>query len=472
MRRFKKKIRVFLISILLLCNNSLSSFSKEIPGSFADLAEKLMPSVVNISTTTTVTTQSNPFPFQFPPGSPFEDMFKEFGAPQERKSAALGSGFIIDEKGIVITNNHVIQDAEDIIVRVNGDKEFKAQVIGADPLSDIAVLKLDSNEKFIPVKFGNSDKARIGDWVIAIGNPFGFGGTVTSGIISARNRSLGLTRYEDYIQTDASINSGNSGGPLFDLNGDVIGINTAILGRSGSIGIGFAIPSNSAKIVIDQLVEFGETKRGWLGVRIQDVTKEIADVENLDEPRGALVASVADNSPSQKAGVKAGDIILEFNGEKIKEMKELPTIVARTEVGKNVKVKIWRNKKEIIKTITLGRLETSEDFKVAEKKASPKETSIDELKINVRLINKEDIKSRNLPNQTSGLVITKIENDSPLKGSIELNSIILEAQKKKIRSIEDLSKVINNVLKSDQKTILLVIYNSQNQRRYIGIKLD
>ena len=467
-----KKLKLFFICVLFLCNYSLVSHSKEIPGSFADLAEKLMPSVVNISTTTTVTTQSNPFPFQFPPGSPFEDMFKEFGAPQERKSAALGSGFIIDEKGIVVTNNHVIQDAEDIIVRVNGDKEFKAKVIGADPLSDIAVLKLDSNEEFVPVKFGNSDKARIGDWVIAIGNPFGFGGTVTSGIISARNRSLGLTRYEDYIQTDASINSGNSGGPLFDLNGDVIGINTAILGRSGSIGIGFAIPSNSAKIVIDQLVEFGETKRGWLGVRIQNVTKEIADVENLDEPRGALVASVAENSPSKEAGVKAGDIILEFNGEKIKEMKELPTIVARTEVGKNVKVKIWRNKKEIIKTIKLGRLETSEDFKVAEKKASPKETSIDKLKINVRLINKEDIKSRNLPNQTSGLIITKIENDSPLKGSMELNSIILEAQKKKIRTIKDLSDVVKKVLNSDQKTILLVIYNSQNQRRYIGIKLD
>jgi len=467
-----RKINLFFVSVLFLLNSSLASYSKEIPGSFADLAEKLMPSVVNISTTTTVTTQSNPFPFQFPPGSPFEDMFKEFGAPQERKSAALGSGFIINEKGIVVTNNHVIQDAEDIIVRVNGDKEFKAKVIGADPLSDIAVLKLDSDEMFVPVKFGNSDKARIGDWVIAIGNPFGFGGTVTSGIISARNRSLGLSRYEDYIQTDASINSGNSGGPLFDLNGDVIGINTAILGRSGSIGIGFAIPSNSAKIVIDQLVEFGETKRGWLGVRIQDVTKEIADVENLDEPRGALVASVAENSPSEKAGVKAGDIILEFNGEKIKEMKELPTIVARTEVGKNVKVKIWRNKKEIIKTIKLGRLETSEDFKVAEKKTSPKETSIDKLKINVRLINKEDIKSRNLPNQTSGLVITKIENDSPLKGSVELNSIILEAQKKKIRSIDDLSGVVKKVLNSDQKTILLVIYNSQNQRRYIGIKLD
>ena len=327
-------IKTIFFSIVFTLFFYVNSFSQSIPSSFADLAEKLMPSVVNISTTQTVTTTTNPFPFQFPPGSPFEDMFKEFGTPQERQSTALGSGFIIDEKGIVVTNNHVIQDAEDIIVRVNGDKEFKAKVIGADPLSDIAVLQLETNKKFIPVKFGNSDKARIGDWVIAIGNPFGLGGTVTSGIISARNRSIGLSRYEDFIQTDASINSGNSGGPLFDMNGDVIGINTAILGRSGSIGIGFSIPSNSAKLVIDQLIKFGETKRGWLGVRIQDETKEIAEVEKLDKPRGALVASVAKNSPSDKAGVEAGDIILEFNGVTIKEMKELPIIVARTEVGK------------------------------------------------------------------------------------------------------------------------------------------
>ena len=466
------KIKTLIISVFLVVSFSKNSISKEIPASFADLAEKLMPSVVNISTTTTVTTQSNPFPFQFPPGSPFEDMFKEFGTPQERKSSALGSGFIIDEKGIVITNNHVIQDAEDIIVRFNDEKEFNAQVIGADPLSDIAVLQLDTKEKFKPVKFGNSDKARIGDWVIAIGNPFGFGGTVTSGIISARNRSLGLSRYEDYIQTDASINSGNSGGPLFDMNGDVIGINTAILGRSGSIGIGFAIPSNSAKIVIDQLIEFGETKRGWLGVRIQDVTKEIEEVENLDKPRGALVASVASNSPSEKAGVKAGDIILEFDGKLIQEMKQLPAIVAKTKVGKKVNVKIWRNKKEIEKTIILGRLETSEDFKVSEKNPPLKETSIENLKITVREITKDDIKNRNLPNQTSGLVITQIENDSPLNGSIEVNSIIIEAQKKKIRKANDLDQVVKQVLESNQKTILLVIYNSQNQRRYIGIKLD
>ena len=468
------KIKTTFLALILLLNFVPISNSQNIPNSFADLAEKLMPSVVNISTTQTVVTRSNPFPnFQFPPGSPFEDMFKEFGTPQERQSSALGSGFIIDEEGIIVTNNHVIEGAEDIVVQVNGEKKFKANVLGADPLSDIAVLKIQTNQKFVPVKFGDSDKARIGDWVIAIGNPFGLGGTVTSGIISARNRSIGLSRYEDYIQTDASINSGNSGGPLFDMNGDVIGINTAILGRSGNVGIGFSIPSNSAKIVIDQLVKFGETKRGWLGVRIQDVTKEIAEVEKLDRPRGALVASVAPNSPSEKAGVKSGDIILEFNGEKIEQMKELPIIVARTEVGKKVKVKIWRNKKEIIKSITLGRLETSEDFKISEKKVEvPKETLIENLKIKVRKLSGQDIKSRNLPNQTNGLVITSVEKNSPLSGSIEVNSIILEAQKKKIRTVEDLNQSLKQVLNSNQKTILLVIYNSQNQKRYIGVKLD
>ena len=449
-------------------------FAKDIPESFADLAERLMPSVVNISTTTTVITNTNPFKnFQFPPGSPFEDMFKEFGTPQKRKSSALGSGFIIDAKGIVITNNHVIQGAEDIVVRVGGDKEYKAKIIGSDPLSDIAVLQIESKEKFIPVKFGDSDKARIGDWVIAIGNPFGLGGTVTAGIISARNRSIGLSRYEDYIQTDASINQGNSGGPLFDMDGNVIGINTAILGQSGSIGIGFSIPSNSAEKVIGQLIEFGETKRGWLGVRIQVVTQEIADVEKLSEPSGALVASVAKKSPSEKAGIKAGDIILEFNGIKIKEMSELPKIVAQTEVGKIVEVKVWRNKKEIIKNIKLGRLETSEDFK-EEKKEAEEKVDIEEiksLKIRVRKLTKKDIEIRKLPNQTTGLVITSIDNNSPIK-ALSVNDIIVEAQKKKIKSIKDLESIVEQVLKSNQKTILFAIYNNQNQRRYIGVKLD
>ena len=469
-----KKIKFLFLAFIFTFSFSTLSNSQSVPASFADLAERLMPSVVNISTTQTVTTTSNPFPFQFPPGSPFEDMFKEFGTPQERKSSALGSGFIIDEKGIVVTNNHVIQDAEDIIVRVNGDQEYKAKVVGADPLSDIAVLQLETKDKFTPVAFGDSDKARIGDWVIAIGNPFGLGGTVTSGIISARNRSIGLSRYEDYIQTDASINSGNSGGPLFDMNGDVIGINTAILGRNGSIGIGFSIPANSAKIVIDQLIEFGETKRGWLGVRIQDVSQEIADVEKLDEPRGALVASVAKNSPSDKAGIKAGDIILEFNGVKINQMKELPAIVAKTKVGKKVKVKVWRHQKEITKNVLLGRLETSEDFKVSEKKEPvEKQTSeIESLKITVRLLNNEDIKTRKLPNQITGLVVTKIENDSPLKNTtLAVNDVITEAQKKKIKSINDLREVAQKVINSNQQTILLAIYNNQNQRRYLGVKL-
>ena len=469
-----KKIKIFFLTLLVINFSSFVS-AQNAPESFADLAERLMPSVVNISTTQTIVTNVNPFPFQFPPGSPFEDMFKEFSTPQKRKASALGSGFIIDAKGIVVTNNHVIKDAEDIIIRVEGDTEYieyKAKVIGADPLSDIAVLKIESSDKFIPVKLGDSDKARIGDWVIAIGNPLGLSGTVTSGIISARNRNIGLSRYEDYIQTDASINVGNSGGPLFNMEGDVIGINTAILGREGNIGIGFAIPSNSAKKVIDQLIEFGETKRGWLGVRIQQVTKEIADVEKLDEPRGALVASVAENSPSDKAGIKAGDIILEFDGTDIKEMTELPKIVAQTEVGKTVEVKIWRNKKELTKKITLGRLETSEDFMSERKETDHNISEIESLKITVRILSTKDIEDRKLPKNTSGLVITGIKKDSPVINYLRVNDIIIEAQKNKIKSIEDLEIVVNNVLQSDEKTILFVIYNNQNQRRYIGIKLD
>jgi len=469
MFKIYKSLIIFIIIIF-----STQAYTKDAPASFADLAERLMPSVVNISTTTTVITNTNPFPgFKFPPGSPFEDMFKEFGTPQKRKASALGSGFIIDKKGIVITNNHVIQDAEDIVVTVNGEKEFKAKIIGKDPLSDIAVLQIESKEKFTPVAFGDSDKARIGDWVIAIGNPFGLGGTVTAGIISARNRSIGLSRYEDYIQTDASINSGNSGGPLFDMNGNVIGINTAILGQSGSIGIGFSIPSNSAKKVIDQLIKFGETKRGWLGVRIQVVTKEIAEIEKLDEARGALVASVADKSPSAKAGIKAGDIIIEFNGVKINEMKELPKIVAQTEVGKTVDVKVWRNKKAIIKKIKLGRLETSSDFKEDEKetKAEPEISEIKSLKITTRSLTKKDIAERKLPNQTTGLVITNIDKSSPVN-YLSVNDIIVEVQKKKIKSPKDLEKIVEAALRSNQKTILIVVYNNQNQRRYIGVKLD
>ena len=469
---YKKILNYCLIFILLNFPTSFA-YSKTAPSSFADLAEKLMPSVVNISSTQTIKTTSNPFPFQFPPGSPFEDMFKEFNTPTERKATALGSGFIIDKKGIVVTNNHVIQGAEDILVSVNGS-EYKAEVIGTDPYMDLAVLKIESKETFKPVTFGNSDTARVGDWVIAIGNPFGFGGTVTSGIISSRNRDIGLTRYDDFIQTDASINVGNSGGPLFDLDGKVIGINTAIIapGQSGSIGIGFAIPSNPASKVIDQLIKFGETKRGWLGVRIQEVTKEIADIEDLEKPEGALVASVSENSPADKAGIKAGDIILEFDGKRVDTMRKLPKLVAQTKVGKRVVLKIWRNQKLISKKVLLGRLESSKEFK-AENKTLTETTNdiiIEALKISVRDLNKDDINERKLPKNTKGVVVTQIYEKSPLT-FLAINDVIVELQKKKIINAKQFSELVDKTIKSGEQTLMLAIFNSKNQRSYLTVKL-
>ena len=472
MKIFRRILNFNLILIFLTLPATLS-YSKSTPNSFADLAEKLMPSVVNISSTQTIKTTANPFPFQFPPGSPFEDMFKEFNRPSERKATALGSGFIIDKKGIVVTNNHVIQGADDIIVSVNGS-EYKAKVVGKDPYMDLAVLKIESDEKFKPVSFGDSDKARVGDWVIAIGNPFGFGGTVTSGIISSRNRDIGLTRYDDFIQTDASINQGNSGGPLFDLNGKVIGINTAIIapGQSGSIGIGFAIPSNPASKVINQLIEFGETKRGWLGVRIQQVTEEIAELEKLERAEGALVASVSEKSPADKAGIKAGDIILEFDGKKVDTMRTLPKLVAQTEVGKRVAIKVWRSQRLISKSVILGRLESSQQYKAENETEtdSSEFVKIEDLKIFIRDLNKEDISKRNLPKNTSGVVVTKIEEGSPLIFVSE-NDLIVELQKKKVVSSKQFSKLIKDIIKSGEKTLYLAIYNSGNQRSYITVKL-
>ena len=462
--------KIFFILIVFIFGPYYSV--KAVPDSFADLAEELMPSVVNISTTQTVRTTSNQFPFQFPPGSPFEEMFKDFQTPTERKASSLGSGFVIKENGTVITNNHVIAGADDILVKVNS-KEYKAKVIGADPYMDIAVLKVQTNDSFAPVKFGDSDKARVGDWVVAIGNPFGLGGTVTSGIVSARNRDIGMTRYDDFIQTDASINQGNSGGPLFNLKGEVVGINTAIIapGQSGSIGIGFAIPANAASKVIDQLINFGETRRGWLGVRIQEVTKEIAEAVELKKAEGALVASVGEKSPADKAGIKAGDIILEFDEKTIDTMRTLPKVVANTKVGKIVKIKIWRNKQLISKNLKLGRLESSEEFK--EKKTKTKKTEeveIQKLKINVRNLSNEDVLSRKLKIK-KGVVITEISNKSPLKGLLNVGDIIIEAKRKPINNSSDLKNIVDN-LKKGEKNLLLSIIDNNNRRRYLGVKIN
>ena len=466
--RYIKKI---LFSLLIL-NTVYSTAVNAVPNSFADLAEKLMPSVVNISTTQTVKSTSNQFPFQFPPGSPFEELFKDYQRPTERKASSLGSGFIIKENGTVITNNHVIAGADDILIRVNS-KEYKAKVLGADPYMDIAVLKMQTKDKFNVVKFGDSDKARVGDWVVAIGNPFGLGGTVTSGIVSARNRDIGMTRYDDFIQTDASINQGNSGGPLFNLKGEVVGINTAIIapGQSGSIGIGFAIPANAASKVIDQLINYGETRRGWLGVRIQEVTKEIAEAVDLKKAEGALIASVGEKSPADKAGVKAGDIILEFDGKKIDTMRTLPKVVANTEVGKKVKLQIWRDKKLITKNLKLGRLESSEEFK--EKKTKTKKTEefeIENLKITVRDLKKEDISSRNLK-ISKGVVITEIMNKSPLKDLVKIDDIIIEVGRSPVTNSTDLKNIVDKIFKQGDKNMLLSIIDSNNRRRYLGVKI-
>ena len=463
--------RQLIISIIFL-NVSTNAFSKVIPDSFADLAERLMPSVVNISTTQTIKTSANPLPFEFPPGSPFGEMFKDYQRPTERKASSLGSGFIINKNGTVITNNHVIANAEDILVKV-GEKEYKAKVLGADPLADIAVLKIISKDEFSPVNFGDSDKSRVGDWVVAIGNPFGLGGTVTSGIISAKKRDINLTRYDDFIQTDASINQGNSGGPLFNLKGEVIGINTAIIapGRTGSIGIGFAIPANAANLVIGQLLEFGETRRGWLGVRIQEVTKEIADVEKLKKPRGALIASVSENSPADKAGLKAGDIILTFDGKEIETMRNLPKAVAGTKVGKSVNLEIWRNKRIISKRLVLGRLEASKEYKKEKKKTKLVEIDVKSLKISVRDINTEDRIKRKLAKNVRGVVVLKILNKSPLTNKLSLNDIILEIQKKEVDT-NSIETVVANIIKTGEKTILLTVINQENQRRYVGVKVN
>ena len=471
----KNTKKIFLYFILFYFIVNFEGRAKAVPNSFADLAQKLMPSVVNISTTQTVRTTSNQFPFQFPPGSPLEEMFKDFQRPTERKASSLGSGFIIKENGTVITNNHVIAGADDILIKVNS-KEYKAEVIGADPYMDIAVLKMKTNDKFSPVNFGDSDKARVGDWVVAIGNPFGLGGTVTSGIISARNRDIGMTRYDDFIQTDASINQGNSGGPLFNLKGEVVGINTAIIapGQSGSIGIGFAIPANAAEKVIDQLINFGETRRGWLGVRIQEVTKEIAEAVELKKSEGALVASVGENSPADKAGIKAGDIILEFDGKKIDTMRTLPKVVANTKVGKSVQLKIWRDKKLISKNLKLGRLEFSEEFKEKKTKAKKtKEVEIQNLKISVRDLSAEDISTRKLEKISGGVIITEISNTSPLKGLANINDIIIEAKRTPIEDTSDLKNVVNKIVKKGEKNLLLLIIDSNNnRRRYLGVKLN
>ena len=341
----------------------------------ADVAEQVIDAVVNISTSQKVDPHADELP-DLPPGSPMEKFFDQFfknhhgqggdnSDEAPRRVNSLGSGFIIDPSGLVVTNNHVIADADEISVILNDGTKLKADLVGKDTKADLALLRVHADKPLKSVKFGDSDKLRLGEWVIAIGNPFSLGGTVTAGIVSARNRDINSGPYDNYIQTDAAINRGNSGGPLFNLDGEVIGINTAIISPSGgSIGIGFAVPSDTAVDVIDQLRQYGEVRRGWLGVRIQQVTDDIAESLNISPPRGALVAGIDDKGPAKPAGIEPGDVIVTFDGHDVKEMHDLPRIVADTPVGKTVDVVVIRKGKEETHKVTVGRL--ADNTKVAE----------------------------------------------------------------------------------------------------------
>jgi serine protease Do len=464
--------------------NPNASNAKAAPESFADLADKLLPSVVNISTTQVIEGRSGMELPKLPPGTPFEELFKEFfdrnhSEQRSRKATSLGSGFIIGKGKYVVTNNHVIQDADEITVVLHDNTRIKAELVGRDPKTDLAVLKIEPKKKLAGVEFGNSDKSRVGDWVMAIGNPFGLGGTVTAGIISARGRDINSGPYDDFLQTDASINRGNSGGPMFNLKGLVIGINTAIFSPSGgSVGIGFAIPSRVAEPVIKQLIKHGQVRRGWLGVHIQAVTEEIAEALGLNEVAGALVSNVIPDSPAEKARIRAGDIILKFNNKKVDKMRSLPRIVADTEVGKSVPIEIWRNNKNLNLSAVIEELD-EETTKIAIKtgKSNNKSEvrSIQELGIRLSSISDSLKEKFSLEKDAKGLVIIEVIEGGPAaEKGISSGDLIVEAgQQETTRpfSIEVLQSIVNEAKKSRHKSVLLLI-EAQGRLRWVSIKVD
>jgi serine protease Do len=465
------------------------------PDSFADLAAKLLPSVVNISTTQTLKSDrgrehAGPEIPQFPPGSPFEEFFKDFfdhGAPkggrpeaQPRKATSLGSGFVIDPAGYVVTNNHVIADADEITVILHDDTNLKAELIGRDTKTDIALLKVKTDKPLSAAVWGDSDASRVGDWVLAIGNPFGLGGSVTAGILSARQRDINSGPYDDFLQTDASINRGNSGGPMFNMDGQVIGINTAIYSPSGgSIGIGFAIPSALAKAVVAELQNEPDhnVHRGWLGVRIQAVTDEIAESLGLDKVKGALIASVSDNGPAQLAGIQAGDVVLSFDGREVSDMRRLPRLVAETPVGKTVPVTLWRKRKENSVEVKVGRLEES-DQKQASVQQTPKKSAKEEAGV-VKTLGltlsgvTADLKEKfSLSGDSKGVVVVDVAKDSPAAAKgVRPGDLIMEAAQEEVKNPGEVSSKIDEAKKSGRKSILLLV-ERQGDLRFIALRLD
>jgi serine protease Do len=448
--------------------------ARSAPESFADLAESLLPGVVNISSSQNVSARSGPDVPVFPPGSPFEKFFKDFmdknkpgqqGKPAPpRRMQSLGSGFIVDPSGIVITNNHVIDGADEITVTLHDGTTLKAKLLGRDDRTDIAVLQVKPTKPLHAVQFGDSDKARVGDWVLAIGNPFGLGGSVTAGIISARGRDISQGPYDNFIQTDAAINKGNSGGPLFNMAGEVIGINTAIYSPSGgSIGIGFSIPSNLAKTVVAQLRDFGHARRGWLGVRIQQVTPDIAESLGLKDASGAMIAGVNDGGPADTAKLRNGDVILKFNSQDVKEMRSLPRIVAETEIGKDVPVVVWRDGRELTLTAKVGEMPDDQKQAAAtpDKPASPKNLELADLGLKLEPITDETRDKYQLNTDQKGVLITEVASGTPAadKG-LKPGDVIVEVQQEEVKTPADVQDRVEKLRKSSRKSVLMLVQNS------------
>jgi serine protease Do len=455
------------------------SLAQRGPQSVAPVAEKLMDAVVNISTSQTVKgPQGVPLP-KVPKGSPFEDLFDDFfnkkgGRPQgDRKVSSLGSGFVIDGKeGLVVTNNHVIDGADEIILNFHDGSKLKVdKVLGRDTKTDLALLKVTPKKPLVAVKFGSSANMKIGDWVMAIGNPFGLGGSVTVGIVSAKQRDIQSGPYDDYIQTDASINKGNSGGPLFNMDGDVIGVNTAIISPSGgSIGIGFAVPSDAAMAVLDQLKQFGETRRGWLGVKIQSITDDIAETLGVKENTGALVSSVTADGPAAKAGIEAGDVILKFDGKEVSTVRGLPRIVAQTPIGRTVDVELLRKGQKKSMKVLVARL-VEED---ADKKTVPEKVA-DKALIGLKMtpLTDELRQKYGVDAKIKGVVVTEIDPASPAAAkNVKVGDVIVEAAQEQIETVEDLTKAVEKVRKTGRKQVLLRVDGAKGDTRFVALPIE
>ena len=482
MNAFRPLARFVLVfvAVAALSASGAPAYSRAAPESFADLAAKLLPAVVNVSTSQVLKKSDDegagPQVPRFPPGSPFEEFFKDFFDRQQREApqrrvTSLGSGFIIDPTGYIVTNNHVIADADEITVTLHDDTKLSARLVGRDTKTDLALLKVDPVKPLPSVPFGDSAKSRVGDWVLAIGNPFGLGGTVTAGIVSARQRDINSGPYDDFIQTDASINRGNSGGPMFNLQGEVIGINTAIFSPSGgSVGIGFAIPSNLARPIVEQLRKYGKARRGWLGVRIQSVTDEIAQSLSLKEATGALVASVTKGGPAEKYKIHVGDVILRFDGKKVEEMRRLPRIVAETPIGKDVTVDVWRNGKLIHLPVQLGEFPEDEQKVAKAPVAKPNGAKHEEVaELGVRLAPMSDeLRARfKLGEEVEGVVITDVApGGAAAEKQIMPGSVIrkIGPDQQPVTTPDQVRRKIAEARKANLKSILVLIQSGRTQR--------